>query len=91
MKLWIYELSDNDPEPVYIKLRDSSGNSATVMHADPTVITVETWQQLSFELSEFTGVNTDSITELYFGVGDKSNTQPGGKGTIYIDDIELHR
>jgi hypothetical protein len=27
---------------------------------------------------------------MTFGVGDKSDTQPGGTGTIFVDDIELH-
>jgi len=90
LTLWIHGQSDNDPEPLYVALRDSSGNYATVMKNDPAMMTVEEWQQLSFDLTAFTGVSADSITDMTFGVGDKSDPQPGGTGTIFVDDIELH-
>ena len=90
LTLWIHGQSDNDPEPPYVALGDSSGNNATVMKNDPAVTTVEEWQQLSFDLTAFTGVSADAITDMTFGVGDKTDTQPGGTGTIFVDDIELH-
>jgi hypothetical protein len=90
LTLWIHGQSDNDPEPPYVALGDSSGNNATIMKNDPAVTTVEEWQQLSFDLAAFAGVSADAITDMTFGVGDKTDTQPGGTGTIFVDDIELH-
>ena len=90
LTLWIRGLANNDPEPPYVALRDSSGNRATVMHTDPTLTTVEYWQQWSIDLAAFAGVSLDSIAWMIFGVGDKSDMERGGTGWIFVDDIALH-
>jgi len=90
LSLWIHGQADNNTEPPYVALGDSSGNYATVMKNDPVMTTVEEWQQWSIDLTAFTGVSADAITDMTFGVGDKTDTQPGGTGTIFVDDIELH-
>ena len=35
------------------------------------------------------GVDVAAVRKMVIGVGDRKNPQPGGTGTIYIDDICL--
>ena len=88
--LWAYGNPDNAVEPFYVELQDSTGKSAMITHPDSSVVTKNNWQELRITLADFTGVNLTAINKMSIGVGDRGNTQPGGFGMLYIDDIRLH-
>jgi hypothetical protein len=79
----------NSPQPLYVALQDSAGQSAVVKYSNPSATTKTTWTQWNIPLTNFTGVNLQSIQKLSIGVGDRAATQPGGAGDLYIDDIGL--
>ena len=86
-------IASNVAEQLYVKLEDSSGNSEVAEHPDPDSVLSDTWQEWSIDLQDFAdaGVDTASIKKMYIRVGDKDDPNPGGAGTLYIDDIRLQR
>jgi hypothetical protein len=74
---------------MYVVLEDSTGTSAVVKHPDPAATTLNTWTQWNIPLTDFVGVNLQAIKKMSIGAGDRANTQPGGAGDLYIDDIGL--
>jgi len=84
-------IESNIAEPMYIVLADSAGNSAVVNNSDPTATIIGIWTEWNIPLLDFAGVNMQAIKSMAIGVGDKANTQPGGAGTLHIDDIRLYR
>jgi len=89
--LWLYGGPGNAAEPLYVVLQDSAGNEAVVKHPDPAALTVDSWQEWSMPLTDFTGVNPAAIAKMSIVIGDPAGSQAGGSGTVYIDDISLHR
>jgi len=83
-------IESNVAEPMYVVLEDSAGNSSVVTHSDPAATTIGSWTQWSIPLTDFTGLNLQAVKSMAIGVGDRANTQPGGAGTLYIDDIWLY-
>ena len=79
----------NEAEPMYVVL---NGN-AVVYHDDPNVTLIDQWTEWNTPLQSFAenNVNLTNINSLGIGLGDMDNQQPGGKGTMYIDDIRLYR
>jgi len=80
-------IESNIAEPMYIVLQDSASHSATVNHPNPAATTISTWTEWNIPLTDFTGVNLQSITKMSIGVGDRETK---GAGTLYIDDIRLY-
>jgi len=78
------------PEPLYVVLEDSAGNSATIAHPDPAAVTIDTWEQWPIPVADFAGVDPTTIKMMAIGVGDPTSSLPKGSGVVYIDDIELH-
>ena len=78
------------PEQLYVALQDAASNSAVVKHPDPGSSAIGTWTRWDIPLTDFVGVNLQAIKKLSIGVGDRANTQAGGSGDLYIDDIGLH-
>ncbi len=76
----------NTPEPIYVALEDSTGAVAAVTYpyAEPTMI--NTWRDWRIPLSEFAGVDLTNAAKLYIGIGDG---EPGGSGSIRVDDIRV--
>lgn len=96
LTLWFHGDADNAtgrqiPEPLYVALKDEAGNSASIVHPDPSAITIESWEQWRIALVDFTDVDPATIKMMAIGVGDPASTNPRGSGVVYIDDIELHR
>ncbi len=83
-------IKSNIPEPMYVVLEDSSGNSAVVKHPDTNISTSPSWTEWNILLTDFTSVNLQAIKKMIIGVGDRANIQPGGAGDLYIDDIRLY-
>ncbi len=83
-------IKSNIPEPMYVVLEDSSGNSAVVKHPDPNISASPSWTEWNILFDAFTDVNMQAIKKMSIGVGDRANTEPGGAGDLYIDDIRLY-
>jgi hypothetical protein len=83
-------IKSNIPEPMYIVLDDSTGNSAIVKHPDTGISATPSWTEWNIPFDDFAGVNMQAIKKMAIGVGDRANTQPGGAGDLYIDDIRLY-
>ena len=87
--LYMRGRSTNDPGALYVALADREGNLAVVPHRDPTSVTATDWLAWEIPLSRFTGVDPARIERMSIGVGDRAGAAPGGRGTIYIDDIRV--
>jgi len=77
-------IASNSAEPIYVVLEDSSGAVAMVAHPYPAATRIDVWRPWTIPLSKFAGVDLTAAAKLYIGVGDG---EPGGSGTIRIDDI----
>jgi hypothetical protein len=70
--------------------------SAVVYHDNPNAALIDTWTQWNIDLSApggfaDQGVNLANVDKMAIGFGDRNNSQPGGSGLIYFDDIRLYR
>jgi len=83
-------IESNIAEPMYVVVEDNASNSAVAKHPDPAASAIGNWTEWSIPLTDFTGVNLQAVKKMIIGVGDRTNTQPGGSGTLYIDDIRLY-
>ena len=90
-ELSVAQVAGNLPDEFYVGVKDSGGHVKVVTHPDPMVITTGEWEQWDVPLSQFGGVNLNSVTGILLGVGDRSAPKAGGAGTLYIDDIRLRR
>ena len=83
-------IASNTAEQLYVAVEDSAGKSAVVKHEDPNAVLEDTWQEWNIALKDFTGVNMAAVKKMVIGVGDIVNPQPGGAGSLYVDDIRLY-
>ncbi|MEN6336690.1 MAG: hypothetical protein ABFE01_20745, partial [Phycisphaerales bacterium] len=74
---------------LYVLLEDSNGKSAVVSYPDATLAYAPQWIEWKIPLTSFTGVNAAKIKKIYIGVGSRTNAVAGGKGLIYVDDIQV--
>jgi regulation of enolase protein 1 (concanavalin A-like superfamily) len=88
----------NEAEQIYVMLQDSAGiSSPAVKYPDPAATTFNTWTEWNIPLTSFSSINPpgrinlQAVSKMIIGVGDRANTQPGGAGDLYIDDIRLYR
>jgi hypothetical protein len=81
----------NSVEPVYVRIEDSAGGSATVENADEALTVRPTWQEWTIPYSDLAGMNLSRVKTMCIGVGSRSAPTAGGTGTVYIDDIALGR
>ncbi|MBN1807279.1 MAG: hypothetical protein JW837_18685 [Sedimentisphaerales bacterium] len=84
-------LFSNEAEPMYVKLTDVSGNTATVYHEDPNASLINTWAEWGIELKKFSdaGVILTDVSNMAIGFGGSDDPQPGGSGLVFFDDIQL--
>jgi len=89
LTIWFRGISDNAAEPLYVALN----SNAVVTHDNPNAAQVEEWTQWNIDLQLFAdqGVNLPSVNTIAIGLGNKKNPVAGGSGTMYFDDIRLHR
>ncbi len=82
-------IKSNEIEPLYVVV---NGNSV-IYNDDPNAALIDQWKEWSIPLKKFTdlGVNLTRVSSFGIGLGNKSNTQAGGEGTIFIDDTRLYR
>ena len=93
LALWFYGDPDNDYEPIYMALEDSTGATGVVYLGDFEAPLIDTWQQWIIDLQEFSeaAVNLAGVKKIYIGAGGRGNTTtPGGTGTLYFDDLRLY-
>jgi hypothetical protein len=84
----------NDPEPMYVTIANSTGSPATVYNDDANAATFDVWTQWIVPLQEFAdqGINLTDVDSISIGLGDPGAPgQPGGSGTLFIDDIGVGR
>jgi hypothetical protein len=74
---------------MYVILEDSTGQSAVVTVALPEDLITLKWQQARVELADVSGVDITALSRLTLGIGDRTDTQVGGLGLVYIDNIRL--
>jgi regulation of enolase protein 1 (concanavalin A-like superfamily) len=80
----------NDPAPLYVRVKDSSGHIAVSTHAgNPYAVIIDAWRRWQIPLTDFAGVNPAHIRELTLGVGEPIAPRLHGVSQIYIDDICL--
>jgi hypothetical protein len=84
---------NNNPEPMYVALSNSTGNPAVVYHDDPAAATIDTWTEWVIPLQAFAnqGIDLSNVDRIAIGLGTRGNmTTPGGSGKMYFDDIRLY-
>ncbi len=81
-------INTNNADSMYVILN----GSAIVYHDDPNATQKNAWTEWNIPLQKFVsqGVNLSRVGSFGIGFGNRSNPQPGGKGTMYIDDIRLY-
>ncbi len=82
----------NSAESIYVEIANSTGAPAIVFHGDLLATQIDAWTDWIIPLQVFAdqGVNLTDVDRISIGVGNKDNPQPGGTGTLYIDDIRLN-
>jgi hypothetical protein len=84
-------IKSNIAAPVYVTLKDSSNNTATITHDDPNIALVTAYQEWLIPTARFTFLNPNldlaNIQKITLGVGGAGNR---GTGTLYFDDIRLY-
>ena len=85
-------ISSNSAEAMYVAVGNSTGAPAIVNYDDPAATLIDVWTEWVIDLNLLAdqGVNLADVDNISIGLGDRSNPQPGGSGTIYIDDIRLY-
>jgi len=78
----------NVPTPMYVAL----DGGAIVVNEDTDTAQRDVWTEWLIPLQAFAdqGANLSSVGTIAIGFGDKTNPQPGGSGTMYIDDVRLY-
>ncbi len=92
LSLWLRGASGNAAEPLYVALSNSAGAVAIVAYDDPSAATIRTWIQWLFPLQTFAdqGIDLTNVDKMAIGLGSQAGVPaPGGRGTIYVDDIRL--
>ena len=84
-------ISTNSAELIYVAVGNNAGTSAIVKYDEPAATQIDAWTEWNIPTQVFAdqGVNLTDVDNISIGIGDKDNPQPGGSGTIYIDDIRL--
>jgi hypothetical protein len=94
LSLWLYGDPNNDPEPMYVAVSNSSGEPAVVVNDNPNAAQIDTWTEWVIPLQSFVekGVDLTDVDKIAIGFGTRGNTTvPGGAGHVSIDDIRLYR
>ena len=82
----------NSQEPIFVTLSDGI-YSVTVVSVEPLTSQEPKWQTWHIDFNEFVQVNGDldltNIQTISLGVGNKTNPQLSGTGTVVFDDIVL--
>ena len=94
LTLWFRGDSNNDAEPLYVAVSNSTGEPAIVVHDDPAATKIGVWTEWAIPLQDLAdqGIDLTDVDRIAIGLGTRGNvTIPGGSGKIFIDDIRLYR
>jgi len=93
VSLGVDQPTGNLPDAFYVTIADSSGHQAKVPHPDPYALTTGAWTAWDIALSDLrsAGVQTDRITKMTLGIGDRDKPASGAAGLLFIDDIRCGR
>ena len=94
LALWFRGDSDNDAEPLYVAVSDSTIGPAVVTYDEPAATQIGVWTEWVIPLQNFTeqGIDLSDVTSIAIGIGARGNTTaPGGSGKMVFDDIRLYR
>jgi hypothetical protein len=89
--LYVRGGAGNKPEQLYVAVEDSAKQIGVVAHPDTAITGATKWTQWKIPLSSFAGVNLAKVKKMYIGVGDRKAPAAGGRGRIFIDDIQVTR
>jgi hypothetical protein len=92
--IWFRGDSNNDAEPLYVAVSNSTGEPAIVVHDDPAVTQIGVWTKWVIPLQNVAdqGIDLTDVDRIALGVGIRGNTTtPGGSGKMIIDDILLYQ
>jgi len=84
-------LGNSVAEPMYVRIEDAAGKTATVVNADASINLRPSWQEWAIPYSDLSGVNLSRVNKMVIGVGSKTSPKAGGTGTVYVDDIGFGR
>ncbi|NLZ07245.1 MAG: DUF1349 domain-containing protein, partial [Phycisphaerae bacterium] len=84
-------LGNSVAEPMYVRIEDAAGKSATVVNADESISLRPSWQEWAIPYSDLAGVNLSRVEKMVIGVGSATSPTAGGTGTVYVDDIGFGR
>jgi len=92
LTLWFFGDPDNDPETMYVTLDDGEVSATVTYVGDGSDLTVARWHEWNIKLSDFANAGADlsQIRKVCIGFGDRANSQPGGSGIVYFDDIRVY-
>jgi len=78
----------NEVEPMYMSI-----NGIKIYNDDPNAVLMTSWTEWVVPLQDFAdaGANLSNVNSFGIGFGDSSSTEPGGEGTVFIDDVRLYR
>ncbi len=86
---------NNAEQPLYVRVQDNTGKSATVTYASRFAVQSRYWRLWEIQLSDLrtAGVDLAAVTKLTIGVGEGKASSQKGEDTdvVYIDDIRLVR
>ncbi len=89
LDLWFYgDATNADPQQMYVKLKDGSNNTATVLYdGDANDVKEEEWHVWRIDLQDFAdgGVVLSNVSQLYIVFSGTASSD-----TVYFDDIQLH-
>jgi len=94
LTIWFRGKSNNDAEPLYVAVSNSTGAPAIVVHDDPAATQIDVWTQWIIPLQTIAdqGIVLTDVDSIAVGLGAQGNlTTPGGAGKMYFDDIRLDR
>lgn len=88
--------ASNDSDKLYVILEDGDWIPSTAIveyDGGANDLKKEYWQRWDIDFEEFLENNPtfrfEEVSTITIAVGDTTNQQPGGSGTIYIDDISF--
>ena len=94
LTIWFRGKSNNDAEPLYVAISNSTGNPVVVYNDNAAATQAGVWTEWVIELKTFAdqGIDLTDVDRIVIGVGTQGNlTTPGGSGKMFFDDIRLYR
>jgi len=94
LTIWFRGLPNNDAEPLYVAVSNSTGDPAIVVNDDPAAAQAEEWTKWVIPLQTLAdqGIVLTDVDKIALGLGTSGNiSTPGGAGKMFFDDIRLDR